>query len=167
MIIQAHKPPKKERNVSCPSSPVYCMQGHHDWHCRQVTQVLFLSHLWAEAILGPGVGRKGPAHMLEALPFSPGLCEPSGGPGTVCEEERGWTCHALPYSFLGASVVRFSEPFSSTNWCSIVKNLAALCSWFLGGRSLQVPGMSFVSHGGHLASYRMGTGQAEKPNGRL
>ena len=97
----------------------YLLHAGSPWlrHCRQVTQVLFLSHLWAEAILGPGVGRKGPAHMLEALPFSSRPCEPSGGPGTVREEERGWAYHALPYSFHGASVVRFSEPFSSTNWC--------------------------------------------------
>lgn len=28
-------------------------------------------------------------------------------------------------------------------------------------------GTHHISHGGHLASYRMGTGQAEKPNGQL
>ena len=30
------------------------------WRCRQVTQALLLSHLWAEAVLGPGGGKDGP-----------------------------------------------------------------------------------------------------------
>ena len=64
---------------------------------------------------GPRGGKEGPGSHAGSTAVLAGLCEPSGGPGNACEEERGRIYHTLPYPFHGASEVRYSGQFSSTN----------------------------------------------------
>lgn len=63
-------------------------------HCRQVTRVLLLSHSWA-AVLGPGAGRRGPAHMLEAPPFLRGSVSRPEAQGTRVRKKGGG--FTIPY----------------------------------------------------------------------